>query len=349
MYDAAMAGWIDRLQVDPLPWLLDESTPAVRHLALRLLLDRAPDDPEVVAARAAAMRTNPIAGILAAQDPEGWWSRPGPGYQPKYTSTVWRMIFLDQLGADGSEPRVRAACEYLLSHAQAGSGGFSLRGTATGQPEPSGVLLCLNGNLLRAVIGFGWLDDPRVQASVAYQAASILGDDGVVYFKSATSGPGFRCAMNHGDPCAWGAIKAMLALARIPAERRSPAVSRAIEQGIEFLLSRDPSTADYPMGPNKAPNRSWFKLGFPLGYISDVLQVLEALCDAGAAADPRLDRAVDWLLAQQRPDGNWSNQHSYSGQTGIAIDNTPSRSKWVTLRACQVLKAVSEATAARPT
>jgi hypothetical protein len=343
-----MAEWIDRLEVDPLPRLLDESTPAARHLALRWLLDRAPDDPDVIAARAAAMGTNPIAGILAAQNPEGWWSRPGPGYQPKYTSTVWQIIFLDQLGADGSEPRVRAACEYLLSHSQAASGGFSYRGNATSRPEPSGVLHCLNGNLLRAVIGFGWLDDPRVQASVEYQAASITGEGEVGFFKSATSGPGFRCAMNYGDPCAWGATKALLALARIPAERRTPAVALAIEQGTDFLLSRNPSEADYPMGRNEAPSKSWFKLGFPLGYIGDVLQVLEAVCDAGAAADSRLDRAVDWVLAQQKPDGSWSNRLSYSGQTGVGIDHTPSRSKWVTLRACRVLKAVTQSRAAAP-
>ena len=32
-----MAEWIDRLRGDPRPWLLDEATPAVRHLALRQL------------------------------------------------------------------------------------------------------------------------------------------------------------------------------------------------------------------------------------------------------------------------------------------------------------------------
>lgn len=46
------------------------------------------------------MRTDPIAAILAAQDSAGWWAKPGSGYVPKYTSTVWRVVFLDQLGAD---------------------------------------------------------------------------------------------------------------------------------------------------------------------------------------------------------------------------------------------------------
>jgi hypothetical protein len=46
-----MADWLDGLRADPLPWRLDESAPAVRHLALRQLLDRPADQPEVLDAR----------------------------------------------------------------------------------------------------------------------------------------------------------------------------------------------------------------------------------------------------------------------------------------------------------
>jgi len=73
--------------------LLDESVPAVRHLALRDLLDRPSDDAELRTAQDAAMRTDPIASILAAQDPAGWWVKPGPGYAPKYAGTVWSVVF----------------------------------------------------------------------------------------------------------------------------------------------------------------------------------------------------------------------------------------------------------------
>jgi hypothetical protein len=69
-----MTAWADYLHGDPLPWLLDESDPAVRHLALRRLLDLPDDDPMVADARSTAMGTDPIAAFLAAQNPEGWWS-----------------------------------------------------------------------------------------------------------------------------------------------------------------------------------------------------------------------------------------------------------------------------------
>lgn len=330
---------------EQLDWLLDESAPAVRRLALRQLLDRPADDPEVIEAGRAAMVSAPIAPILAAQNPEGWWVKPGAGYSPKYSATVWSLIFLDQMGADGADPRILAGCEYLLRYAQTSSGGFGASGNLTGVAPPSRAIHCLNGNLLRALIGFGLLDDERVRRSLAWQVAAITGD-GMDRWYSVTPGPGFACGANADRPCAWGAVKAVLALARVPAEQRTPATAAALAAGVDFLLSRDPSVADYPMPPgNTKPNGSWFRLGFPSGYVADVLQVLEALCDAGAAGDPRLAAAFDWLLAQRGPDGRWTNRYAYEGKLVRDIDRPGKPSKWVTLRALRVLKARAEASA----
>lgn len=339
-----MADWLDGLRADPLPWLLDEGAPAVRHLALRQLLDRPPDDPDVSDARNEAMRVGPIAAILAAQDPAGWWVKPGPGYAPKYTGTVWQLIFLDQLGADGSHPQVVAACRYVLSHTQTASGGFGASSVRTSsEPPASRAVHCLNGNVLRALIGFGWLDDERVGRSIDWQAAAITGEGEIRFYKSSLPGPGFRCGANEGLPCAWGATKAVLALARIPTERRAPHVQRALDAGVAFLLSRDPAQADYPMGyGNTKPSGSWFRLGFPSGYVADVLQVLEAVCEAGAAGDPRLGSAIDWILALQDGQGRWTNRYAYQGKMVRDIDVPGRPSRWVTLRACRVLKAVAE-------
>ena len=337
-----MSDWRAGLGGDPLPWLLDESVPAVRHRALRELLDRPADDPDVVEAGAAAMSTDPIASILAAQDPEGWWVKPGGGYSPKYTGTVWSVIFLDQLGADGGNERVAQGCGYLLDHAQTPSGGFGFSGGAK-VPPPSTVAHCLNGNLLRSLIGLGWLTDERVQRSLAWQAGAITGE-GHERWYAAVPGPGLRCGVNEGLPCGWGAAKAVLGLARVPAGERSAAVTRALQQGVEFLLSVDPATAMYPMGwGNTRPNGSWFRLGFPSGYVADVLQVMEAVCEAGAGGDPRLEPAVEWLLAQRDAEGRWKNRYPYNGKMHVDIDRPGQASRWVTLRACRVLKMVAEA------
>ena len=77
-----------------LDWLLekDAANPGVRYWALTGLLGHSAGDPEVVSARQAVMQQGPVPAILAAQDPAGFWEKPGPGYYPKYRGTVWSMI-----------------------------------------------------------------------------------------------------------------------------------------------------------------------------------------------------------------------------------------------------------------
>lgn len=334
-------GWVDELGADPRSWLLEESNPAVRAGTLQRLSGYAADHPEVIGARSAAMRVDPIRAILEAQNPAGWWVKPGPGYSPKYTGTVWQLIFLDQLGAEPADGRIARACDYVLALCPTTSGGLGCSGSQVERPPPpSAVIHCLNGNLLRALIGFGRLDDPRVQAAVDWAASRITGEGVERWYASGTNGPGFRCAANDHRPCAWGAVKEMLALARIPPQRRSPAVQRAVDTGVEFLFSRDPAVADYPMGwGNTAPSSSWFKLGFPSGYVTDVLQVLEVLAELGHADDPRLAGALDRVLAQRDADGRWRNRYAYNRKTTVDFEPQGKQSKWVTLRACSVLAA----------
>ena len=337
-----MPAWVEALQADPRPWLLDPARPAVRHLALRWLEDRPADDPEVVEARAAAMRLPPIAPILDGQDPAGWWVKPGHGYGPKYTGTTWSLIVLEQLGADPADPRIAAGCAYVLDHVALRSGGFGCSGAIAEHrpPPPSSVIHCLNGNLVRALVAFGHLDDPRVAAAVDWQArAAIGGEHAPAWYASGTSGPGFACGVNEALPCAWGAVKALRAFAAIPSDRRTPAVERAIEIGAGLLLSVDPATAAYPAGWGGGVSGAWFRLGFPSGYIADVLQVAEVLGELGMGADPRLDGVVRLVLERQDASGRWTNQQPYRGKLWADVDEPRLPSPWVTLRACRVLRA----------
>lgn len=331
------------LKGDPLPWLLepDVANPGVRYLALTELLGRPSDDPEVMAAQQAVMDSGPVPVILAAQADAGYWVKPGPGYAPKYQSTVWSLIFLAQLGADGRDPRVRAGCNYVLDHGRSHYGGFS----ATGRPD--GLVHCLQGNLCAALIDLGWLGDERLDEALDWLARSITGEgiapakekDTVVrYYRSGNSAPGFACAANNHLPCAWGAVKAMLALSKVPATARTPAMQAAIETGVEFLLGRDPAVADYPMAFAEKPSRSWFQFGYPVFYVTDVLQNLEVLTSLGYGHDPRLKPALELLRRKQDTQGRWKMAYSYNGKTWVDVEQKGKPGKWVTLRALRVLK-----------
>jgi len=337
--------WMKPVHGEPLPWLLehDSQNPGVRYFALRDLLDRPTDDPEVVEAQRALMSTGPVPAILAAQDHDGYWVKPGWGYSPKYRGTVWSLIMLAQLGADGNDPGVRKAGEYVLEHATSANGAFS----ASAERYLAGAIHCLNGNLIAALLDLGWLGDERLHRALEWEAQAVTGeglapaterDEPLRFYKSGTSGPGFCCAGNAGKPCAWGAVKAMLAFSRLPDEARNPLIRAAIHVGVEFLLSRDPAVADYPMGWSTTPSRSWFKFGFPLFYVTDVLQNLEALAGLGYGADPRLANAIALVLSKQDPLGRWKMEYSSNGKTWADIEQKGKPSEWVTWRALRVLK-----------
>jgi hypothetical protein len=339
-----MTYWEDNLRGNPIPWLLesDRTQPAIRYFTLRDILGRAENDSEVREALAANMLSGPVPVILAAQEPDGYWDKPGAGYGPKYRGTQWAVVFMAQLGADGTDSRVRAGCEYVLSHAIAGNGSLSMNGT------PSGFVHCMAGSLAVALIELGWLVDQRLQAALEWQAQTITGE-GVAdstsrdtdkrYYKSGTSDPLFACAVNVGLPCAWGAIKAMLALSKVPPSLRTQRIQSAIQQGTAFLLSHDPAVADYPFGMGNKPSSSWFKFGYPIGYITDVLQNLEVLASLGQAQDPRLAHALELVISKQDEQGRWMLEYSYNGKTWVDIEKKGQPSKWVTLRALRVLKA----------
>jgi hypothetical protein len=333
--------WQDRLRGNPIPWLLESDNPPVRFFALRDLMDRSADDPEVVEARAAIMSYPPIQASLEAQYPDGYWVKPGPGYSPKYRATVWQIIFLEQMGANGNDARIRRGCEYVLNQTQTDNGGFGISGGRTQQPPPpSRVIHCLNGNLIRALLGFGWGGDERLSQAINWQARAITGQGAIRFYRSGTSAPGFACAANGGVPCAWGAIKALRGLARVPTDQRGSLITEAIQTGAEFLLSRDPVKADYPSRDGRI-NSSWYKLGFPSGYVADVLQNLEVLTELGHGGDNRLQAALEWLLSQQDAQGRWKNQYAYNGTLWADVDRQGQISRWVTLRALCVLKMAS--------
>jgi hypothetical protein len=336
--------WTDPLPGYPLDWLLEPEEPGVRYLALRDLLDRSKDDPELIGAREEAHRWGPIATILKAMDPEGFWVEPGPGYNPKYRSTVWSVITLAQLGASVDEDeRIPRACTYLMDHALTPLGHFTASGS------PSGTADCLQGNLIWAVVELGFVD-PRLEEAAEWMARSVTGegiapseDSGadLRYYASGKCGPGFACAANNKLPCAWGAVKVMGAFGALPADRRSSLIQPAVKVGVDFLLGTDPAEAGYPAGYSDKPSGNWWKFGFPVFYVTDLLQNVQALADLGFGRDPRLGNALQVIRMKADEQGRWPMEYSYTGKTWADFGPKKQPNKWVTVRALRALKAAS--------
>jgi hypothetical protein len=348
-----MVSWKGKLNGDPVPWLLesDRSQPAVCYYTLRDILGRDENDKEVKAAKAAIMASGPVPVILEAQHPGGYWGKP-----PGYTGTMPALFYLAQFGADGADPRIRAGCEILLSRYIDGNGaplgGLSLKGT------PSGFNYCTASMMAAALIDFGWLDDRRLRTALEWLVQTITGE------KSGKLSPPFACYNRNANlPCAWGAINAMLALNKVPPAQRTNNMHEAIKRGVDFLLSYDPAVADYPFGRGNRPSPRWFKFDYPL-HGADMLQNLEVLIALGQAGNPRLANALALVISKQNRQGRWLLERTYKEladtqekkvfywyknlvrlyitckELADIQEKKGQPSKWVTLRALRVLKAV---------
>jgi hypothetical protein len=206
---------------------------------------------------------------------------------------------------------------------------------------------CLQGNLCWALLELGCAD-PRLEPAFEWLARSVTGEgiapaserQAELRYYAGKCGPGFACGANDRQPCAWGAAKVMLAFGRLPPERRTPLIRRAIQQGIDFFFSVDPATAGYPSGYAPKPSGNWWKFGFPVFYITDLLQVVEAVARLGCGQDPRLASTLALVRQKQDVRGRWPLELSYAGKTWVDFGPKKEPNPWVTLRALRTLQAV---------
>lgn len=153
-------------------WLLEKDNPSVRYFTLREILRRPEQNPEVREARAEIMTAGAVPKILAKQHPAGFWQDRRNFYlKTKYKGTVWQINILADLMAEGTDKRVQAACEFLLTHSQNGAtGGFAYRSSAAGDGEKNAIIPCLTGNMAWSLIRLGYGDDPRTEKSLDWIA-----------------------------------------------------------------------------------------------------------------------------------------------------------------------------------
>jgi hypothetical protein len=335
--------WQTQLRGDSISWLLESDSPGVRYLAMRDLFDLPTDDSTMKSVRKRAHREGPIAVILSNMEKAGYWVKAGPGYSPKYKSTVWSIIMLAQLGALASEDkRIEQACKYLLEHGLTEGGQFATSSSGA----PSSTVDCLQGNLCWSLMELGY-DHPRLRTAYDWMARTVTGDgiapvddkDATVRYYAYKCGPSFACGVNNKSACAWGGVKVMLAFGKWPVKRRTALIKKAIKQGTDFFFSIDPATAKYPTRDNSKPSINWRKFGFPVFYVTDLLQLAEAFVGLGYGDDPRLANTVNLIREKQDEQGRWLMEYDY--KTWVDFGKKKQPNKWVTLRALKVLKAVT--------
>ncbi len=264
------------------------------------------------------------------------WGERDRFYRDKYRGTVWQLITLASLGADGADPRIRAGCEAVLRDAQdPRSGGFAYdRAASIGGGQHSAVIPCLTGNLVWVLVTVGLLDDERVQRGIDWITGYQRFDTGDG--PAPTGWPYQREPCWGRHTCHMGAVKSLKALATVPRERWTPPIERTVAGGVEYLLRHHVHKRCHD--PSEVSRPGWTRLGFPLMYQDDVLEVLRVLTALGVR-DPRMREATDLVVAKADDAGRLRLEQTFNDRFRVRVESKGRPSRWLTLEALRMLKA----------
>jgi len=324
------------LKQDLIEWLLEDDNPSVRYFALIDLMDRSENNSEVIDSKEKIMMEGVVPKILRKQNQGGYWVNKENFYvYTKYKGTVWSFILLAELNADGRNDQIKKTCEFVLKNSQnRESGGFSFHGDENNGGVKSQVIPCLTGNMIWALIRFGFLEDPRVQHGIESILKYQRLDDGIEKPPKGWPYERFKnCWGKH--TCHMGVVKNLKALVEIPPHKRSNGINIFIEKAAEFMLNHHIYKKSHNL--DVVAKEEWTQFGFPLLWKIDALEILDLLTKLGYK-DKRMQDAIDLVISKQNENSRWFLEKTFNGRMQANVEQKGKESKWITLIATRVLK-----------
>lgn len=334
--------------MDLMQWLLEEDTPGVALLARRHLLD---EDPHSRRMRSLRRRCNDYGPVARMIKGVGQAIRAGD-YQ-KYKGAYWTFLFLAEMQADGRDKNIRKLAEHVLDR-QLGNGGFSPSG------QPGMEIACLTANVLRSAVHFGYGDDQRVRAGYRRLMERILPHGGVpciiLNYVLQTS-----CKMTIPQTLRCMAIAPDGLSKKDVKKTRETLVQDMLDVGVYRYVRPDFKTFDAAMKKRpkgvtgKAfreqwladskvkksellPKAGWLKFRFPRSYNPDLIEAMVSLVELGVKQTAVLDDGLDQIERKRTKDGVWKMDESLNGKMLANVEQRGRPSKWITVRALQVLR-----------
>lgn len=303
--------------MDVLAWLLEPSEPSMRYLASRDLVTPRPSARSLAALRSRVASGGWAVKILDRQKVKTYWATRRTCYRPKFTSTIWQLQVLADLGMSRRDVRIANAVDLWFDlHYDPKGGGYSpgSRGSKWFRSHH-----CTTGNMARSLIRLGYLDDERVESAIEWLVDTQYEDGGWDCF-----------GRPDGTLDAW---EGMSAFAEIPPRRRSSGVKLSIKEGAEFFLERR-------LLHEGARFHRWWWLRYPWHYFYDVLVGLDFMTALGYGKDPRMAEALDHLESKRLPNGRWALDHTNGN---MVVESRHKPSKMITFLALRALRRAGRA------
>lgn len=260
------------------------------------------------------------AAYLAARQPNGHWGK--SFYNPKWTNSHYTLLDLKNLALPPDHPLPAATIRLILRERVGADGGVN-PATSIEQAD-----VCINGMFLNYACYFG-VEGTPLRSIVDFLIDQQMGDGG------------FNCRRNRSGAVHSSLHTTISVLEGIQEYARNGYTYRLAElhamaaASREFILIHQLFRSDHT---GKTIDPRFLMLSYPGRWRYDILRCLDYFQGAGIAYDPRMQPALDHLLAKRRKDSVWPVQARHAGLSHFEMEKTGGPSRWNTLRALRVLR-----------
>ncbi|MGE5603753.1 MAG: prenyltransferase/squalene oxidase repeat-containing protein [Nitrososphaerales archaeon] len=330
-----MESWQRQLRFDPIPALLASSDEALQYFVRRDLLQ------ENVGPVSRLWQLPQAQKILRKQQPDGSWDRAVS--QKKHRAINYALIetwkqfrfLVEQYEFTREEPSTARAAEFLFScQTEAGD----IRGMLANQ-----YANYYTGAIMSLLIKAGYEDDPRMEKGFQWLLSMRQDDMGwsealVTHdFDRETI---YRLTSQYAEPVApdrsrpfshnWTGMVLRAFAAHSRHRRSEPARIAA-----ELLKSRFFQPDCYT---SYQAASCWVRFQYPFWW-NNLVAALDSISLIDPSRDEPMEKALDWLIAQQEKDGLW--RTSYVTDKEANTLGTREMKPWVSLAICRVLSRMS--------
>ncbi|MFC2069288.1 hypothetical protein ACFLTP_09845 [Chloroflexota bacterium] len=316
-------------------WLL-EGPPWVQYRTRLELLGQPEDNKGVSIARQAMLKHPQIKALLT--ELSGWPGKPLMRHNDA-SHLIHKLVFIADSGVKSSDPGVLKIVKRILD-CRSNDGVFQV--LANISPSHGGTgkdqlvwMLCDTPSILYAMIKMGMQEDPVVQ-SAAQHLAGISFTDGWACTVSSEMGK-FRGPGRKTDPCPYGTLVALKALAQLPKWRDSSACLAGVNALLQLWEQRKERRPYlFAMGTDFA------KLKAPFIWY-DILHVLEVLTQfPSLRKDKRLPQMVDIVKAKSDAQGRFTAESAWKAWSDWGFGQKKTPSSLITLQVYSILKRISQ-------
>ena len=316
-------------------WLL-QGPPWIQYRARLDLLGQSESDTDVIAARHAMLAHPQIQTLLS--ELKAW---PGPALKRHNDAghLLHKLVFVSDLGIRESDPDVKEIVQKVLQN-QSKEGSFRVMANVSPQFGGSGQdqlawMLCDAPSVLYSLVKLGMGENSVIQLA-AKHLAGLSFYSGWPCVVSSEYGK-FRGPGRKTDPCPYGTLIALKALAQFPEWRDS----KVCETGSQTLLQlweqrKERRPYLFAMGTD------FTKLKMPLIWY-DILHVLEVLTQfPNLRKDKLILEMIEILRAKSDGEGRFSSESVWKAWSDWEFGQKKEPSYLVTLQAHRILKRMSK-------